>query len=387
MMVTNSSTPFFRLLTSPIPAKGDDLRQQIFALNRGQSAEAVYPAAPDDFAAIPGSPFAYWADDRFKKLFRMQSKFETETRVARTGLNTTDDFRFVRLFWEIPESLIAITNKETMENKRWVLFSKGGRLSPYFYDLHWVLDWAKSGKEFKDFIRSKGDSPSRNVRSESIYFSPGLTWPLRASRFAPYILPGGCIFGVRGQVIVAPIESLLMLLAVTNSSIYDFLFKLSLGRFGYPEFIIGILKYLPWVEPAVYIKKELEGWALLCFEIRREGSVGNEITHVFTLPDILHVPGASLAENLQALNQAESKRQAELVAIEAKIDARVAALYGVPELPQAVVEQSWGDEEQLSDDEEDIDDESKENNIDPGLLVSDLLMWCVGVAFRPLGCA
>lgn len=379
------TSTFFRLLTSPIPAKGNDLCQQIAMLNQGQLPKGVFQSSTLEFAAIPGSPFAYWTSEKLLNLFRENSIFETSDRLARTGLNTTDDFRFIRSFWEVPEQLIANSKAQTLESKRWVLFSKGGGLSPYHYDLHLVLDWANSGKEFKDFIRSKGDSPSRNVRSESLYFLPGLTWPLRASKFAPYVLPEGCIFGVRGQVIIAPIGDLLMLLAIVNSIFFDTLFKLSLGRFGFPEFVIGTLKNLPWVEPSVQEKADLAQLALSCFENRRVGVTYDETTHVFGLPILLHSPGKTLAERLEVITQVEAERQKVFDNLQSQINTRVARLYGVPELAVNSEQLSVSSEFSESGEEATVQDEDDEGEsalqvMNPQSLVSDLLLWCVGIS-------
>ena len=70
------------------------------------------------------------------------------------------------------------------------------------------------------------------------------------SRFAFQPLPSGCIFSVRGYSVFLPEASLLPGLAIFNSKPFDYLFKALLGRFGYPEFIVGVLQKLPWSEPS-----------------------------------------------------------------------------------------------------------------------------------------
>src|SRR5208337_1072000 len=90
---------------------------------------------------------------------------------------------------------------------------------------------------------------SRRIASSEYYFLPGMTWPLRASRFAPQPLPSGCIFSVRGYSVFLPEAVLLPALSIFNSKPFDYIFKALLGRFGYPEFIVGVLQKLPWAEP------------------------------------------------------------------------------------------------------------------------------------------
>ena len=75
-------TTFFRLLHTPIDAKGDALAERIAALNSSASpnaigaAEETYTLDPAAFAQIPGSPFAYWATTSLLALFGDVAPFE-----------------------------------------------------------------------------------------------------------------------------------------------------------------------------------------------------------------------------------------------------------------------------------------------------------------------
>ena len=61
-----------------------------------------FEANPESFKAVPGTPFAYWASARFRQAYLDSSRFEAEGRTAKQGLATADDFRFVRLWTEVP---------------------------------------------------------------------------------------------------------------------------------------------------------------------------------------------------------------------------------------------------------------------------------------------
>src|SRR5690606_20315984 len=120
------------------------------------------------------------------------------------GLQTSDDFRFVRLRWEV----------SVEREPRWNALAKGGSYSPYFSDIHLVINWHKDGREIKEFVHSY-------VRNEDYYFRPGLTWPHRTtSEMSVRILPSGCIFSHKGPTTFVPQDKaseLLALLAVMNS--------------------------------------------------------------------------------------------------------------------------------------------------------------------------
>ena len=73
-------------------------------------------------------------------------QLEGSAAEARQGLATGDDFRFVRTFWEVDPMRIARTADETHEGRRWSPFAKGGEYSPYWSDVHLVVDWERDGQ-------------------------------------------------------------------------------------------------------------------------------------------------------------------------------------------------------------------------------------------------
>ena len=76
---------------------------------------------------------------------------------------------------------------------RWCPFAKGGEYSPYWADIHLVVDWERDGE------RTSGDFDGSRVQNAQYFFRPGLTWPLRTSeRIRPGVLPAGCVFGHKG---------------------------------------------------------------------------------------------------------------------------------------------------------------------------------------------
>jgi len=86
---------FVRLLAEE--NKGAVLERTVQSVRAGDPDNGlVYRVEPAAFGEIPGSPFAYWASERVRQLFRELPPFESEGRTARVGLQTGDDFRFVR---------------------------------------------------------------------------------------------------------------------------------------------------------------------------------------------------------------------------------------------------------------------------------------------------
>src|SRR5688572_11804493 len=97
-------TVFFRALQTPVQDKADALRDAVHALAAGSEAPNCFEDNADSFARIPGAPFSYWVPLKIRQLFATDQRFEGDERVARTTNNIEDNFRFVRLAWEVSES-------------------------------------------------------------------------------------------------------------------------------------------------------------------------------------------------------------------------------------------------------------------------------------------
>lgn len=375
---------FFRLLTSPIPAKGDDLRQAIAALNQGQPAQDVYQTDPADFSAITGSPFAYWASEVIINIFRVLPTLEGKKGHVALGLSTKHDQRFVRVFWEVsPDSLGY--------DKKWSNYANGSLGSPFYYDFSTIVLREDNFAELRKYLIEKfpylKGNPDWILHSENDYISPCITWPLRARRFSPQALPYGYVFSARSYALVLDDhkEVGIPLLAFMSSLAVNKLLNLKTGVFGGPEFVTSVVRGLPFPESKWdEARDELSSLGLHAYELARLPYLGIETAHVFCLPTLISSIETTLQICLQGIAKSENQRQAKLATIQDEIDARVAELYGAPELGQTSAEQT-GLNEIYSDDDESLeeegDDDAIENIIDPASLVADLLMWCVGVAF------
>jgi hypothetical protein len=172
-----TDTLFIRLLQHE--DKGAALAERIAALREGRGQGDVYAVNPESFRQVPNTPFCYWVSERIRRLFKELPPFESEGRTVKQGLATADDFRFVRAWWEVPAEKIldswqyavggkqqngeekwteerirefqAWCRRRTYEGKRWVPFAKGGEYSPYYADIHLVVNWENEGAEMKAF--------------------------------------------------------------------------------------------------------------------------------------------------------------------------------------------------------------------------------------------
>ncbi|MEK8089209.1 BREX-1 system adenine-specific DNA-methyltransferase PglX [Thermithiobacillus plumbiphilus] len=157
----------------------------------------VFVIPQDVIQRIPGNVFAYWAPVVFLDRFQVAESFQENVATVRQGLATADDFRFVRLAWEVPPAAIGT-------EQRWRRFSKGGEYSPPYDDIHLLVDWGVDGEQIKASVCQKYPYLNGNwsfvVKNSDLYFQAGATYTVRtASAFAAKVLPAGCIFSHNAQ--------------------------------------------------------------------------------------------------------------------------------------------------------------------------------------------
>ncbi|MGF1612352.1 MAG: type II restriction endonuclease subunit M [Gammaproteobacteria bacterium] len=358
-------TTFLRLLAES--DKAGALWQSCACVRDGANEPRCFDVAPEEFDAVPGKPFSYWVAPQIRSLFKKHRTYADMGWKAVNGLTTGNDFRFVRAHWEVlsESRLHKSTNNNGVEG-RWVTYAKGGENSPYHARFPMVLNWAESGKEMKAFAGTI-------IRSEEYYLKSGLTWPLRARRFGPQCRPNLSIFSVRGYSAIAEEGELLVILGLTSSTPFDYLFKVSLGRHGFPEFVVGTLTKLPVPEIDGQASARLGALARSAWSYRRILETISETSHAFLLPAALRPRAGDFDP---------PSIETELARIQSEIDTMVFDLYGFSDADQAA---TLGEESKAAEDEAsespDADGDEDDGETDNADGTDGLLSWAVGVAF------
>ncbi len=267
----------------------------------GKMGKRVFRVAPEELEEIPGAPLAYWVAPSIRRLFRELPPLEGNGAEVRQGLATADDFRFVRAFWEVDPARIARSRKETFQNKRWVPFAKGGEYSPYYADIHLVVDWEEDGRCLRD-------DPKAVVRNAQYYFRPGLTWPLRQSTsFTPYALPAGAVFGHKGPAAFFSLGTgPELLMSYFTSRLVDVLLGTRLAAEEIARsFEVGLIQKLPWPGPKLEGEPghSLAQHAAELIAIRASFDKGDETARRFVCPEVLRHKGQGIQDRVrQALD-------------------------------------------------------------------------------------
>lgn len=398
------NTLFFRLLSHE--DKATALSEAIAAVCEGGALNSVVHAVdPVSFRQMPGSPFAYWASERVRQLFTALPPFEGEGRTVRVGLQTSDDFRFVRAWWEVPSVRIldgangpdwredtatfqAWCRQRTFAGKRWVPFAKGGAYSPYYADLHLVVDWERDGEEMKAWADPLyGNSGwSRIIKSVDFYFRPGLTWPLRTNGLSFRAVPVGCLFGHKGPMAFVLSDNratLRTLAAVMNSTGFYLLVQMLVARVSLAQsFEVGLVQSIPIPDLSIPTGGQLSELAWSAMTLKQTLDTIDETSHVFVLPALLQGAGDALAERIQPWARRVTGTAGKLTDLQQQIDAVAYQLYGIGEESQRAIHVLPEEESTTvdgDDDEEALAVESASATDSRGL-ITDLLSFVLGTA-------
>lgn len=299
---------------------------------------------PSSFDAIPGSPFSYWVADNLRGAFKKFPAFKSQDRSAVVGLQTADDFRFARMWWEVSIESIAPYQSHNIEAEgtycelrhKWQTFAKGGSLSPFYTDQKMVCNWLNDGYE----LRSFGGSV---IRNSEFYYQAGITWPLRSSRYSPASLPKGTVFSVRSMCAFMQPEALPAQIAFSASAVFDSIYKLKLGRFGHPEFIVGVANVLPLPDISKQKSDEFVEYFSSGYSSASLAFYQDETSRLYVDSWFSCLNSKTLEEAIVVFGQLLADQELKIVENQKKIDALALGVYELDEsdLPDERLQNNW----------------------------------------------
>lgn len=156
----------------------------------------------DNFSKIPGAPVAYWVSERVMHSFVSGEKLKVHGD-TRQGMATSDNNRFLRLWYEVLERKLGIGYENAISTinstKKWFPYNKGGDYRKWYGNIGYVLNYENNGKKVKEYASSLYGSYSRTIKSESEYFKECLSWSKVSSGSISFrYYPKGFLFDVAG---------------------------------------------------------------------------------------------------------------------------------------------------------------------------------------------
>lgn len=213
-------------------------KEQAF-LNKNDNA---YNITKTNFSKIPGSPIAYWVNDGLLSAFA-NGKSLGNIALARNGMKTGENGRFVRLWWEVEiERFNSTANdwkKASSSGAKWFPYNKGGEFRKWYGNNDCIVNWQNEGYEI--FNHAKTDK--RNVQDYplELKFKPSVSWSLVTSGQPAFRYKENNLSDIAGMSFYTRKEDLIILLGFCNSKIALEILKLLAPTINFQAGDIGRL--------------------------------------------------------------------------------------------------------------------------------------------------
>ncbi len=189
--------------------------------------------------SIPSGKLLYFLGDDTYKVIKSSISFEPKIGTVRKGLTTFDDFRFVKLRWEIPIDNIGIGKFEN--------YAKGGEYKNFATNVHLVINRTKEANELAAVNIRKNGQTAQSRQGSTYYYRCGCQYTTRSKGFSTRAIPEGCVMSSNAPLIISESDiNTSYLLGWSNSRFIKALVEMQSMA---DDFVPGSIKSLPWKQP------------------------------------------------------------------------------------------------------------------------------------------
>lgn len=217
-------------------------KQKVLEALADKSCGYYYETDQTNFSKIPGFPIAYWVNDGLLSAFA-NGKSLGNIALARNGMKTGENGRFVRLWWEVEiERFNSTANdwkKASSSGAKWFPYNKGGEFRKWYGNNDCIVNWQNEGYEI--FNHAKTDK--RNVQDYplELKFKPSVSWSLVTSGQPAFRYKENNLSDIAGMSFYTQKEDLIILLGFCNSKIALEILKLLAPTINFQAGDIGRL--------------------------------------------------------------------------------------------------------------------------------------------------
>ncbi|WP_338488266.1 BREX-1 system adenine-specific DNA-methyltransferase PglX [Ruoffia tabacinasalis] len=206
-----------------------------------------YTFNKNKFKQIPGSPIAYWANNREIAIYKDSINL-SEVAQPRQGLATGKNDKFLRLWYEVPLNEIGFNYYNREEAKisklKWFPTTKGGSFRKWYGNKEHIINWENDGDEIRNFRNKSGKLRSRPQNLE-YYFREGITWSTLSSSSASFRYHNNGLFETKGSVIFPKEENQFnYVFGFLNSKLVENFLLLTSPTLDFHEGPVGNLPFL-----------------------------------------------------------------------------------------------------------------------------------------------
>lgn len=206
------------------------------------AGEHCYPhVSQQNFKKIPGCPIGYWVSPKIQEVFTSNLALSAVASPC-VGLQTADNARFLRLWFEVSQSRIGFgcenAASAARSQKKWFPHNKGGGFRKWYGNQDYIINWEEDGKNVKAF---KGAI----IRNPSFYFKSAVSWSVITSNIYNFrYYPIGFIPNMCGMCCYTDNTSTeLSILGLSNTKAAALLFDIMNPTLNLSNGVFGKLPY------------------------------------------------------------------------------------------------------------------------------------------------
>ena len=158
-------------------------KEKVLDAIHDKSVDYLYQTNQKNLIKIPGLPISFWVSKNLIHDFVIGKRMN-EVVEPKVGLQTGDNNRFLREWWEVDINKIKFNSQSVQDalesKKKWFPYNKGGSFRRWYGNYDYVVNWENDGQEIKNFVDDKGKVRSRPQNTD-YYFKEAITWPLITS--------------------------------------------------------------------------------------------------------------------------------------------------------------------------------------------------------------
>lgn len=231
----------------------------------------LFLAKQDSFQHVPNSVMVFNASENSLKKFDDCLPMQ-EYLVAKPGMQTSDNERFLRLWSEVNKDKIGygMSHEEAQNSQyKWFPYNKGMGFRKWYGNNDYVINFYNDGEELKYWLVHnpkdiKTKHWSRNMRNYDFYFKEGITFTAIGSSFSSRLNGVGYLFDTKGPTMFG--KELKYMCGFTNSVVFDFYNKMLCKQITKS---VSSVNLVPIIIPEQSIKKSIESLIEQCLELSK----------------------------------------------------------------------------------------------------------------------
>ena len=323
----HARSTFIRLTEEPTEeAKRTRMLQAI----SGDNASTLFCLPAKDLKVLPGTILSYWLPNPMRKAFAEETLLRN-IATPRVGLQTGENDRFVRQWWEVSQSRTdfhcASRDEASRSRARWFPFNKGGNYRKWYGNQSEVLNWEAGGRELHEF------RPRSVIRNPDTYFLPHISWSNVSTGSAGFrTYPCGFIYSNTGEAIMSTDKDTCSYVSTLNSKVVDTFLRAIAPTLHFDPGQVGAIPTR--LDHSEVTRSRVEQ----LITTSRADWDSFETSWDFTGPEITaQTASQPLCSQVASLLERWAARSVEQQRLEAENNEAVARLYGLEgEIPTAV---------------------------------------------------